>query len=576
MNDSLLDLPEIRAIVGSFLGQCDLARCSMVCKAWQDSFYPLIWRDIVRTLRRSPPTMLIHKNAQHIRTLKYEFFQLGLEPDVSKDLCRLERLSLPGSVMEMSLGSTPLLKALESTHGAVPVYISQTPCLDRNSVWGQFTRMILQNQDTLQVLSIEGYLTTYSTLPTFDFWSAVAGCSSRLRTLRIKSDRQISMSTLQMLWRKTCHHLETFDINGHSILDPGKFHEVQGQDEEVDTKENSIQHLRLSNFSSVHPQEILEAWIVPCRRLKTLVWNLDLSHIPTEWETESVPDHWPQIEAIEITTERSRKIKDKQLAAILSRARRRRAGGDPGGLLQLDVRGTGCSELSWQVLRTREAPRTSISAVQPRPVVSHFQTLTELNVTNCMDVSSPMVQEVLSSCPALKSIAANSIHVLDIAAGDPWVCLGLQSWSIFIDISFNNGGIETISLKKDKLNDLQPLVYRHLANLTELQLLDLDYKPPLPRQSNQSSATQLPTLDWQLKRGLDALSSLTKLREVHFLQRNRMGMTTSSAKWMIENWVLRGPIKLESVEGRLGRQKTEERVIGKMLREHGVQVPMLA
>ncbi|KAG0100334.1 hypothetical protein BGZ93_002203 [Podila epicladia] len=541
MNDSPLDLPEIRAIIGFFLGQSDLVRCSMVCKAWQDSFYALIWRDIVRTLRRSPPTMLIHKNARHIRTLKYDFFQLGLEPDVSKDLCRLERLTLPGSVMEMSLGNTPLLKALESTHEAVPVYISQTPCLDRNSVWGQFTRMILQNQETLQFISIEGYLTTYSTLPTFDFWSAVAGCSSRLRTLRIKSDRQISMSTLHMLWRKTCHHLETFDINGHSVLDPGMFRDVQGQDEEVDTKENSIQHLRLSNFSSVHPQEILEAWIVPCRKLKTLVWNMDLSHIPTEWETEPVPDHWPQIKSIEITTERSRKIKDKQLAAILSRARRRRAENDPGGLVKLDVRGTGCGELSWQVLRT------SISAVQPTPVVSHFQALTELNVTNCMDVSSPMVQEVLSSCPALKSIAANSIHVLDIAAGDPWVCLGLQSWSVFIDISFNNGGMEMISVKKDKLNDLQPLVYKHLANLTELQTLNLDYKPPLPRQSNQSSATQLPTLDWQLKRGLDALSSLTKLREVHFLQRNRMGMTTSSAKWMIENWVLRGPIKLESL-----------------------------
>ncbi|KAG0022779.1 hypothetical protein BGZ82_010904 [Podila clonocystis] len=538
--------------------------------------------------------MLIHKNAQHIRTLKYGFFQLGLEPDVSKDLCRLERLSLPGTVMEMSLGNTPLLKALESTHETTPVYISQLPSFDRGNVWGHFTRMIRQNQGTLQVLSIEGYLTAYSTPPTFDFWSAVAGCSNRLRTLRIKSDRQISTSALQMLWRKTCHHLETFDINGDCILDAGKPRDVQEQDEEVVTKENSIQHLRLSNFQFVHPQEMLEAWIIPCRRLRSLVWNLDLSHIPTEWEPESVPDHWPQIEpieittewepesvpdhwpqieSIEITTERSSKIKDKQLAAILNRARRRRAGGDQGGLVKLDVRGTGCGELSWQVLRTTEAPGTSISEVQPRPVLSHLQTLTELNVTHCMDVSSLMVQEVLSSCPTLKSIAANSIHVLDIAAGDPWVCLGLQSWSVFIDISFNSCGIEIISLKKDKLNDLQPLVYKRLAKLTELQSLNLDYKPPIPRQSNQSSATQLLTLDWQLKRGLGALSSLTKLREVHFLQRSRMGMTTSSAKWMIENWVLRGPIKLNSIEGRLGRQTTEERAIGKMFREHGVHVP---
>ncbi|KAG0027773.1 hypothetical protein BGZ81_005302 [Podila clonocystis] len=378
-----------------------------------------------------------------------------------------------------------------------------------------------------------------------------------------------------MLWKKTCHHLETFDVNGYSILDAGKFHDVRRQDEEVVTKENSIQHLRLSNLTFVHPQDMLEAWIIPCRRLRSLVWNVDLACIRTEWETESVPDHWPQIESIEITTERSGKIKDKQLAAILSRARRRRAGGDQGGLVKLDVRWTGCGELSWQVLRTTEAPGTSISEVQPRPVLSHFQTLTELNVTHCMDVSSLMVQEVLSSCPTLKSIAANSIHVLDIAAGDPWVCLGLQSWSVFIDISFNSSGMEIISLKKDKLNDLQPLVYKYLAKLTELQSLNLDYKPPIPRQSNQSSATPLLTLDWQLKRGLGALSSLTKLREVHFLQRNRMGMTTSSAKWMIENWVLRGPIKLNSVEGRLGRQKTEERAIGKMFREYGVHVPMV-
>ncbi|KAF8953473.1 hypothetical protein BGZ52_010202 [Haplosporangium bisporale] len=573
MNDNQWDLPEILMIIGSFLGQRDLARCSMVCKAWQHSFYPLIWRNIVRTLRRSPPMMLIHKNAQHIRSLKYDFFQLGLEPDLSEDLCRLERLVLPGSVMQTSLGNTPLLKALASTNEAVPVHLSQSPCHDRSGVWDYFTRMIRQNQKTLQVLSIEGYLTSYSTLPTYDFWSAIAGCSSRLRTLRIKSDRQISLSTLHMLWRMTCDHLETFDVDGYSVLHGGKLRDLQEQDNEEETKEPSIQHIRLTNFQYVHPQEMLETWILPCRKLKTLVWKVDVPHFSPEWDTESAPEYWPQLESIEITSERSRKINDKQLAAILSRARKRGAGENRGGLVRLDLRGTGCGESSWQVLRTTGTSRTNIDTLQLRPVLSHFQTLTELDVTHCMDVGSVMVQEVLSSCPVLRSIAANSIHILDIAAGDPWVCLGLKSWSVFINISSNHG-MDMTSVKTDKLNDLQPLVYQHLARLTELQTLNFDYKPPLPRQSHQSS-TQLPTLDWQLKRGLDALSSLTKLRNLHFLKGNRMGMTTSSAKWMIENWVVKGPIKLESVEGRLGRQKTEERAIGKMFREHGVHVPIL-
>ncbi|KAK3810286.1 MAG: hypothetical protein J3Q66DRAFT_405045 [Benniella sp.] len=38
-----LDIPEIRSMVGQYLGRSNLARCLRVCKSWHASFVPLVW-----------------------------------------------------------------------------------------------------------------------------------------------------------------------------------------------------------------------------------------------------------------------------------------------------------------------------------------------------------------------------------------------------------------------------------------------------------------------------------------------------------------------------------------------------
>ncbi|KAG0380467.1 hypothetical protein BGX24_008102 [Mortierella sp. AD032] len=62
----------------------------------------------------------------------------------------------------------------------------------------------------------------------------------------------------------------------------------------------------------------------------------------------------------------------------------------------------------------------------------HFATLHHIHLERCKMIKSAELQIILCSCPSLRSFVAHEISGLDIAEGQPWVCLGLEIFSAWI------------------------------------------------------------------------------------------------------------------------------------------------
>ena len=69
-----LDLPEVRSMVGQYLRQPDLARCSRVCRSWHASFVPLVWSTAFiepEPTHRNPSLEAFKRYSHHLKELSY-------------------------------------------------------------------------------------------------------------------------------------------------------------------------------------------------------------------------------------------------------------------------------------------------------------------------------------------------------------------------------------------------------------------------------------------------------------------------------------------------------------------------
>ncbi|KAF9908856.1 hypothetical protein EC991_009376 [Linnemannia zychae] len=112
--ENALDLPEIRAIVGSFLSRQDLIICGQVCHAWRHTFKPLVWRETVlrsshnparSTYLPPPPLGVFHGHGQLIRSLVLEGPVSRKEVLLGLGCTKLEHLTLSATVPAAVQGS---------------------------------------------------------------------------------------------------------------------------------------------------------------------------------------------------------------------------------------------------------------------------------------------------------------------------------------------------------------------------------------------------------------------------------------------------------------------------------------
>ncbi|KAK3810305.1 MAG: hypothetical protein J3Q66DRAFT_405064 [Benniella sp.] len=81
-----LEIPEIRIMVGQYLGRPDLVRCLSVCRSWRDSFLPLVWSNISIAPHQPRPTVeAFMQHGQFIKDLAYHTL---IWRDYGSTLCR--------------------------------------------------------------------------------------------------------------------------------------------------------------------------------------------------------------------------------------------------------------------------------------------------------------------------------------------------------------------------------------------------------------------------------------------------------------------------------------------------------
>ncbi|KAF8941770.1 hypothetical protein BGZ47_007202 [Haplosporangium gracile] len=483
----------------------------------------------------------------------------------------------------------------------------------RFDMWKSLAELVVQNRATLKELEIVLLLPPPYGIPHVSFWEAVVDSfppplsysSSTLTSLSLVG-REIRSLDLMLIWRAACPHLTSLELArcnveteaplwGESVAE---ITETAAMVMETESRPPcALRYLKLMEVRGMMPRTQFKVFIADSPRLKSLVWQLHRSHaglaprdlwVTTEddfWQDyrgqnrDEPLQQWLDLTSLELTSSKeSLAVSDQQLAILLDRA---------SDTMERLVLGA---------VRVGEATLRSMRRF--------FDSVVELDLRLCSDVTGAMVQQVLASCLGLKFVAADSIHASDILDGDPWVCLGLQSWAIFVDLSVTSSSWPSNSSSssgsrsqgsgrqrahnrrqaqkgKIKANDknssnshenqqdelqqlLQQCVFERLSLLTRLEHLDLDRHHPL---TGRAALKAVETLDWRLRKGLDKLVTLTRLTTVCLSSHQTMNMSKSAAVWMIEHW-----LQLEVVRGRLGERKGDHKELARLFSRNRIQV----
>jgi len=167
-----------------------------------------------------------------------------------------------------------------------------------------------------------------------------------------------------------------------------------------------------------------------------------------------------------------------------------------------------------------------------------------MELKKCFAVTSPMVQQILTSCPLLEIFSANGLSSIEIledvmdnssfttSTGKrpkyPWVCLGLKTLEVGIVIQYPPG-------RRKDLYRYNMLVMEQLSKLkflTQLGLSAVDRKViPLQKYVFEDSDD---TLQFRCGLGLEHLRTMIRLRKFTF--EDHQYLAEEELMWMRRNW----------------------------------------
>ena len=196
-----------------------------------------------------------------------------------------------------------------------------------------------------------------------------------------------------------------------------------------------------------------------------------------------------------------------------------------------------------------------------RSLSRQFSNLSVLTARGCAVISSPVVQQLLESCPQLRMIEVTELHIRDVCRGGPWVCTRMVDLCFSFNLWLEQGDVgwrdfacsPLADMKQDELETTrfiqdQHCVFDQLSRLTALECLDVEMFPYHfngVARSGGSDMLHYGELDFRTSHGLERLSTLKELRCLSFcgtfqrLQREDVEM-------MVAQWP-----QLECLNGRL-------------------------
>lgn len=218
---------------------------------------------------------------------------------------------------------------------------------------------------------------------------------------------------------------------------------------------------------------------------------------------------------------------------------------------------------------------SQIGALTIEALAGHFATLREikLELTSSLE-QSRYIQRIMESCPHLRVLRAGHLSVGDMRRGQPWVCLGLQSLSLRFDLQgdrtpeYNNNNtmeIEELAvpIERERIDYARSQHYM-FSRLSELVLLEELVSIPL--QAAGLDYYQTWHLDFQVRFGLDTLSSLKRLKRLE-ISFTRQQMRMGDVAWMVEHWK-----RLQTIEGSLTGNRKDNLILETFLNAHHIDL----
>ncbi|ORY99499.1 hypothetical protein BCR41DRAFT_363986 [Lobosporangium transversale] len=405
---NVLDLPELRAYLGEFLDEEDLAACVCVCRDWYATFMPLRWRDVCITgIHSGRADVNLRRHAHLVRSLSF-----------------LRIISLK------HFSTVDRYNQLERIH------VTKTD-IDGRKVWDKLSALVRQNYKTLKRVVLEDMM------PLNEFLAALSEKDCQGRVLKLNNltwKRTTLYASSQTTFWKSCMRaqtlvLECLTIKGLRQESPENFSNFQsilmsaeGLQSVTDASPTSvlsaalfpvstpspslspswlyqldnirgdchIQHLRVSWTIELSPDLQLILWIQPCSQLQSLTWEAF-----TFPESSMVrftlllrQNTWRFLTSLEISSCTVQYPTDSSLSMILDAS--------PNPFERFCLKNVDFGPQAFESLRRR-----------------HMQGLKVLMWVSCgPKVTSEMARKVLENCEKLEVFQAPYLLVEDIGTGE--------------------------------------------------------------------------------------------------------------------------------------------------------------
>ncbi|KAF9109832.1 hypothetical protein BGX27_007149 [Mortierella sp. AM989] len=535
-----LCIPEIVESIAKYLPLRDKVTCLRISKIFHSVLIPTVWSEVeVRT-----PNWPKHNQGHYPAGSGLERHKHHIQGLYFREIYPLELLSLQGcsSIRELVIDTihAPREMSAQDREGF------------REQILTGISNFISAHASTIEYISI--YLTgSAMTLPGKHLWEALAKCSKLTRldlrgvcipneflhlflrvcgngppSLRFES---IRIPEWQAAMMQVDHdNLTKFSHSTNGLIMPGP-HKL------------SIIDCHSSLFPKVSLHHDQALMVRSCVNLKSVEWRgYDLD----PWETQGEPDiddcdflntlsmdPWPlhQLETLELSLIQA---KDSDIAGLLNQLHQ---------LKELKMVGTMFGPLSLAAILADKEVNS-----RRRRLCDSVETLL---LGSCSDVTSKMLQALLSNCRKLKLITADKITVHDIAYGEEWVCDDIEFLIVHITAyeAGNSPGSQSSA-------DMERLVFHCLSKLVKLKGLIL---------TNNMMCDGTRTINLRLGAGLELLKDLKELRELRFHLDFHQTMGVEEVRWIMGNWP-----KIESLGGRVNQDPAIQNQISAILKEKGI------
>ncbi|KAF9110997.1 hypothetical protein BGX27_005524 [Mortierella sp. AM989] len=535
-----LELPEIVFKIAPHLDIADIIACSSVSKAFHILFSPFVWQD----LHFGEPCEL-DPDQPFARKISFTSGcrNTGLQDTddagvTQQQLKEIYQRNAP-FIRSLSIHSHDSIYPLDPGRGASRIQSLTMEGLsleNKNHTvehWDRCKRLFSQSQSSLQSVSLInwGYDIEKKRECGQPIWNPILRCAEalNLRSLSL-NNCCIRGRHMKSFWI-VCERLEKLEICGvyldifmpvaHKMKPRGKKAENNHVSANAVSSDSMdpIPHTYPSRFPQLKELRLEVSWpsspkqlnliIAQCPLLQTLCWRTTRwgVYVRKKFCELFISSTWPCLDSITITGYGTF-ILDDDRARILKSAKL--------PLRRLDF---------------------STEITQPETLIlfrRHFSTIQTIDLTFCRGNStSAWTIEVLTSCPYLETITAKAITAQEIFDAEPWVCLNLRIFSVFIDMAFPNNGhnrkFTTEEIKQCRKVYEQLAVLKQLRELNTLGAINtLVYIDNSPQQ-------HLIPLPLRLKAGLNLMSTSSKLEDIRFWGGNQE-VHMKELKWMVQHW----------------------------------------